>query len=142
MSEGSCPFCEILIARSREIHFETRCFFAITPLWPLSAGHILLIPKRHIPYFENLNEEEFSDLGKAIVETTRFLKDRRLLVEDYNIGINRGVTAGQTVFHLHLHVIPRIAGDVPDPRGGIIRNLHQQFQTTKRPPWLPEFPPQ
>ncbi|MDD3856722.1 MAG: HIT family protein, partial [Methanoculleus sp.] len=81
-------------------------------------GHLLLIPFRHIPtLFDATNEEQAALL--ALVREAKALLDGRIHPDGYNIGVNVGETAGQTVMHLHVHVIPRYAGDMADPRGGV-----------------------
>ena len=110
-----CPFCAISQDR---VLFDTENVLAVWDNYPVSPGHALLIPKRHVPAWFDATEEEQKELVHAIGNT-------RLLIEDahspdgYNIGINSGAAAGQTVPHLHIHVIPRYAGDVEDPRGGV-----------------------
>jgi len=79
---------------------------------------ILLIPFRHIPaLFDATDEEQIALL--ALLREAKTLLDGRLHPDGYNVGVNVGETAGQTVMHLHVHVIPRYAGDVEDPRGGV-----------------------
>ena len=110
-----CPFC----------NFEAdRCFFAsdlVFGLWdayPVSPGHALLIPRRHVAsWFEATSEEQRSLLDA--IEVTKLAIEKKHRPDGYNIGINVSAAAGQTVFHLHVHVIPRYLGDVPDPRGGV-----------------------
>lgn len=92
--------------------------FAIRDGFPVSPGHSLVIPRRLIAnWWEATTEEQ-----RAIFELVDLLK-RRIDVEfapdGYNVGFNDGDAAGQTVFHLHIHVIPRYSGDVDDPRGGV-----------------------
>jgi diadenosine tetraphosphate (Ap4A) HIT family hydrolase len=90
--------------------------------YPLREGHVLLIPKRHVEQIIHLTREEFCDLYVCIEEmVTRLLVD--FGADGYNIGINCGEAAGQTVPHLHIHVVPRRLGDVPNPRGGIRKFL-------------------
>jgi diadenosine tetraphosphate (Ap4A) HIT family hydrolase len=96
----------------------------------VSPGHALLIPRRHMPaWFEATDEERFSifkavDRAKAIIE-----RDHR--PDGYNIGINCGTAAGQTIFHLHVHLIPRYSGDVADPRGGVRRVISEKANYLK-----------
>jgi diadenosine tetraphosphate (Ap4A) HIT family hydrolase len=91
---------------------------AIRDGFPVSEGHTLIIPKRHIgSLFEATAEEQaalFDLLGFARQQLLEELKP-----DGFNIGINDGSAAGQTVMHLHIHLIPRYAGDQPDPRGGV-----------------------
>lgn len=132
----TCPFCRILAASRRgkpvrKIWIQSTQWFAITPIMPVRRGHTLLIPKRHCANLEDLLPWETADLPEALRRTIESLKNRKLFSEDYNIGINRGAVAGQTVFHLHFHLIPRFPGDAVDPRGGIIRPLARLFEESK-----------
>jgi diadenosine tetraphosphate (Ap4A) HIT family hydrolase len=110
-----CPFCTLPPARILE---ENAQAVLISDAYPLSIGHSLVIPKRHIgSWFEASLEERtamlaFLDLAKARI-------DQKYQPDSYNIGINDGPAAGQTVPHLHMHLIPRYKGDVSDPRGGV-----------------------
>lgn len=114
MSEP-CPFCTLLPER---IIDSNDLALVIRDGYPVSPGHTLVIPKRHIgSWFEITQAEQQAILdlltkAKAILET-EFKSD------GYNIGINDGPTAGQTVPHLHMHLIPRYKGDQEDPRGGV-----------------------
>jgi len=92
--------------------------FVIRDGYPISSGHTLIIPKRHIASFFDATETERQVLFKLLdQEKTRL--DNEFRPAGYNIGINDGPAAGQTVPHLHIHLIPRYEGDVEDPRGGI-----------------------
>ena len=81
-------------------------------------GHTLIIPKRHVASFFELNAKEQLDL-LGLLHDAKFDLDRQHAPQGYNIGINDGAAAGQTVPHLHIHLIPRYTGDRPDPRGGV-----------------------
>jgi len=97
---------------------ENTLAFAIPDGYPVSAGHTLVIPKRPVPTWFEATEAERHAL-MALVEEVKALLDASHQPDGYNIGINIGAAAGQTVMHLHVHVIPRYVGDVPDPRGGV-----------------------
>lgn len=97
---------------------ETEYFFVIRDAYPVTEGHSLIISKREVVDFFQLNSEEKQDLSFAI-EKTRDNLVEYFHVKDFNIGMNCGKHAGQTVFHFHCHVIPRREGDVEDPRGGV-----------------------
>ena len=86
--------------------------------YPVSPGHTLLIPKRHTGSFFDLSTQERADL-LALLDRAKRVLDAELQPQGYNIGINDGAAAGQTVPHLHVHLIPRLEGDLPDPRGGV-----------------------
>lgn len=110
-----CPFCNI---RQGEWMFETELSVCISDQFPVSPGHALVVPKRHVASYFDLNYEEIKDLWLAVNRAKENL-DHLYQPDGYNIGINIGKTAGQTVPHVHIHVIPRYNGDVEDPRGGI-----------------------
>jgi diadenosine tetraphosphate (Ap4A) HIT family hydrolase len=113
----SCPFCTI---PEDDRVLDTRDVIGIFDLYPVTPGHLLLVTRRHVETWFDANEGERAALVRAIdnavavIEAT--LKRRP---DGYNIGFNSGAAAGQTVNHLHLHVIPRFDGDLDDPRGGI-----------------------
>ncbi len=97
---------------------ESSTAIAIRDGYPVSPGHTLLIPKRHTGSFFDLSEQERSDLF-SLLDRTKLALDEEFQPQGYNIGINDGAAAGQTVLHLHVHLIPRYDGDRPDPRGGV-----------------------
>jgi diadenosine tetraphosphate (Ap4A) HIT family hydrolase len=97
---------------------RTHHFFLVEDAYPVSPGHILVISKElRSDYFE-LSAEERSDLDAAI-HLARYVIGKSHRPDGYNIGMNCGAAAGQTVFHFHCHVIPRYRGDMEDPRGGV-----------------------
>lgn len=92
--------------------------FAVYDANPVSPGHVLIIPSRPIAtWFEATSEEQSAAL--ELIHTVKALLDARFHPDGYNVGFNAGEAAGQTVFHAHVHVIPRYAGDVEDPAGGV-----------------------
>lgn len=115
MNAPNCPFCELPAGR---IVFSADEAFVIHDAFPVSPGHILVIPRRHIGSFFELTEVERTCMFELLAQAKAEL-DRSLQPDGFNIGINDGAAAGQTVPHLHLHLIPRYLGDVPDPRGGV-----------------------
>ena len=116
MSPGaSCPFCNI---ESNRIRYTNVAFFVIRDGYPVSPGHTLIIPKEHISSLFELSPETFQALYDAIHWAKSDL-DEEYSPPSYNLGVNDGPEAGQTVPHLHVHLIPRYRGDQTDPRGGI-----------------------
>ncbi|OGP54553.1 MAG: HIT family hydrolase [Deltaproteobacteria bacterium RBG_13_52_11b] len=111
----NCPFCSI---DKRRIILENKTVLVIRDRFPVSPGHALIIPKRHIPSFFETNKDERDAIVEALEKSKRIL-DKEFSPDGYNIGINDGIMAGQTVMHLHIHVIPRYKGDSRDPRGGV-----------------------
>lgn len=101
-----------------EYLFESENFYLIFDKYPVSKGHILIISKKEkIDYFELTNEEK-SELTYQIVKAKEII-ELNFSPEGYNIGMNCGEVAGQTVMHFHCHVIPRYKGDMDNPKGGI-----------------------
>ena len=129
MEKPLCPFCvvaadEILVSRSLAI--------ARHDLFPVSKGHTLIIPRRHVRSFFDTTAEERREMMELIDEAKSVL-DREHNPDGYNIGINDGAAAGQTVMHLHIHLIPRYIGDVADPRGGVRWIVQRQAEYWKKP---------
>lgn len=111
----NCPFCAIDEAR---VIAENRLACAILDGFPVNPGHALIIPKRHVAsWFEASADERLAIM--ELVDQVKALLDRDHHPDGYNLGINTGAAAGQTVMHLHVHLIPRYQGDVDDPRGGV-----------------------
>jgi len=111
----TCPFCTL---PNERIIDRNNHGVAIRDGFPVSLGHTLVIPKRHIGSFFDLNPDEREDLLR-LLQAAKQVLDTELTPDGYNIGINDGPAAGQTVPHLHIHLIPRYKGDLPDPRGGV-----------------------
>ena len=112
---NACPFCtlppeRILLTNSHGI--------IIRDGYPITPGHTLVIPRRHVDSFFNLTAEERVDLLDLLDQAKAGI-DKEFKPDTYNIAINDGPAAGQTVPHLHIHLIPRYSGDVPDARGGV-----------------------
>jgi diadenosine tetraphosphate (Ap4A) HIT family hydrolase len=101
-----------------QIVFENNYFFMIYDAFPVSPGHILIISKRLVPNYFELNEEELVQLNHAIIKA-KSLIDLTFNPIGYNIGMNCGLAAGQTIFHFHCHIIPRYQGDTQNPSGGV-----------------------
>lgn len=110
-----CVFCTLSVSR---VTMDNKSGKVIRDGFPISRGHTLIIPHRHVSSFFELTNEERSDL-LTLVEDAKTALDSEFRPDGYNIGINDGEAAGQTVPHLHIHLIPRYFGDIPDPRGGI-----------------------
>ena len=115
MNHEKCPFC---FETHEKQFYEGKMVRGIWDSFPVSPGHALLIPKRHVPTWFDASAEEQAELLEA-VSIVRQIIEETYAPDGYNVGINIGSAAGQTVFHLHIHVIPRFRGDVPDPRGGV-----------------------
>ena len=115
MGDIGCPFCN---PPPEDIVLSNDLGYARYDKYPVSPGDVLLIPFRHIPTLFEATDEEQAALLALVREAKPFL-DEQFHPDGYNVGVNVGTAAGQTVMHLHVHVIPRYAGDVDDPRGGV-----------------------
>ncbi len=111
----ACPFCQI---DSSRVFHEGKLIVGLWDGFPVSPGHALLVPRRHVATWFEASDEERRELSEAI-QTAHDVIQERHQPTGFNIGMNLGETAGQTVPHLHIHVIPRYPGDVEDPRGGV-----------------------
>ena len=114
--EGECPFC--YPSKEAELIVESAQAFSIFDKYPVNPGHALIIPKRHVSdYFELSFKEQSSCI--FMLNKVKEVIQKRFNTDGFNIGLNVGETAGQTVNHVHIHLIPRFMGDVEDPRGGV-----------------------
>jgi diadenosine tetraphosphate (Ap4A) HIT family hydrolase len=111
--EYTCPFCD-------ESNYEviSDLVFTKSDSYPVSKGHTLIIPKRHISSYFDCTKQEKLELWD-MVEVMKYKLSEQYDPDGFNIGINVGEAAGQTVPHMHIHVIPRYLGDMADPRGGV-----------------------
>lgn len=87
--------------------------------FPVTQGHVLVIPKRHVADFFGLSDDEVLACNQLIKELRLKIMDEDELVKGFNVGMNAGAAAGQTIFHCHIHLMPRRDGDVENPRGGV-----------------------
>ena len=110
-----CPFCPI---SEREILATHPLAAAVIDSFPLTLGHTLIVPHRHVASFFELTDDERLAILE-LLDGAKAALDREYAPDGYNIGINDGTAAGQTVMHLHVHLIPRYKGDADDPRGGV-----------------------
>ena len=110
-----CPFCVISGDRILEANEGA---FVVFDAYPVSPGHSLVICRRHVADVFDLTAAEMGDVLQ-LVRSTRARIDRTLQPAGYNVGVNVGKDAGQTVMHVHIHVIPRYRGDSVDPTGGV-----------------------
>ncbi len=120
MPNEPCPFCDVSQSTRLRVA-ETERSVAFTDNYPVSAGHTLLTPKRHAGSLFELSDEEALDLFRLLVRVRSILQEQ-FKPDGFNIGVNEGKAAGQTVRHVHVHMIPRYIGDVDRPAGGI-RNI-------------------
>jgi ATP adenylyltransferase len=115
-SASRCPFCRgfddrVIAANSAAV--------AISDAYPVTAGHTLVIPWRHVADIFELSEDEARAAYRLVRTARELLQAGDPTIAGFNIGVNCGAAAGQTVAHAHVHLIPRRYGDAPDPRGGV-----------------------
>ena len=111
--DAECPFCNVRVPI-----LGNALAFVIFDKYPVNPGHALIVPRRHVgSYFDTTPEERAAMLELLFAAKER--TDRQLEPDGYNIGVNVGEAAGQTVGHVHMHLIPRFHGDVANPRGGV-----------------------
>ena len=111
----TCPFCQMPPER---VLLQDELTFAVRDGFPVSPGHTLILTRRHIQSYAEATPEELAALLHTLAEVRKAL-DLEFHPDGYNVGINDGVAAGQTVMHMHMHLIPRYQGDVANPRGGV-----------------------
>lgn len=114
--DNNCPFCKV--ESEREIIASSALSLAFFDGFPVSPGHALIIPRRHVASFFDLTKEEQLDLLN-LADEVKVIIEANHHPDGYNVGINVGEAAGQSVHHVHMHLIPRYYGDVANPRGGV-----------------------
>ena len=117
--EENCLFCDIQSSDRKRIISENNLAYAIRDGFPVADGHTLFIPKRHVLDYFGLTQAETNAVNSLMQEQKKLLQDGDKTIDAFNIGMNCGSSAGQTVFHCHVHLIPRRTGDVENPRGGV-----------------------
>jgi diadenosine tetraphosphate (Ap4A) HIT family hydrolase len=117
MTYVDCIFCQ----RNRPILAKTNLACAFFDGFPITKGHSLIIPRRHVKTIWEMTTDEYID-AFTLVRRVKDLLQKEFEPQGFNIGVNCEEAGGQTVFHAHVHIIPRYAGDVPNPRGGV-RNI-------------------
>lgn len=114
--ESACPFC---VTGDRRIERQNSLAMVLSDAFPVTAGHSLVIPKRHTADYFDLGTAEVHACQQLIGEMRAALLTRDPSIVGFNIGVNCGEAAGQTVMHSHIHLIPRRLGDSANPRGGV-----------------------
>lgn len=115
MDQYDCPFC---CMKKHRIQLESEFAAAFLDGFPVTQGHTLVVPKRHVASVFDLTEEEQAAIWTLVAQVRAKLQ-AELMPDGFNVGLNDGTSAGQTVMHAHFHVIPRRHGDVVNPRGGV-----------------------
>ena len=111
-----CIFCNI---KKQDIIYENDYAYVNYDPYPVSKFHSLIIPKRHIRNFFDLNEKEIIACNELLKTIRLKIQNDDKLVKGFNVGTNAGIVAGQTIMHCHIHLIPRRKGDVKNPQGGV-----------------------
>ena len=117
--EENCLFCNIQTNERSRIVAENSLAYAVRDGFPVTEFHTLFIPKRHTPEYFDLTQAETNAINALMIEQKKLIQEQDRTVEAFNIGMNCGEIAGQTIFHCHVHLIPRRKGDVENPRGGV-----------------------
>ena len=113
---NDCVFCNLDESR---IEIENDLALSFKDLYPVTDGHTLVIPKRKVQSIFDLTEEETVAMFELLHLQKEDLKNKDTSITGFNIGVNDGEDAGQTIMHCHMHLIPRRSGDMEDPRGGV-----------------------
>ena len=111
-----CIFCNF---KKEELQFENQLAYSSLDSYPVSKFHSLIVPKRHIQDYFDLSDEEVQACHELILKTKEKILNDDITVKGFNIGTNSGKTAGQSIMHCHIHLIPRREGDVNNPQGGV-----------------------
>lgn len=122
MNSKSCLFCRLLAACSDRVVAQNEHSFVIEDAFPVTEFHSLVIPKRHVESYFDLGDEEILAIHELLVTRQESIESQSQEPVDFNVGVNCGKLAGQTVFHCHVHLIPRRHGDIANPEGGV-RNV-------------------
>jgi len=130
---SNCVFC---LQNPNDIRFQNEYAYIRFDDYPVTPGHLLIIPFRHVSSFFAITEEEHTAMWNLVQMGKKHL-DEVFQPEGYNIAINDGVVAGQTVMHLHIHLIPRYPGDSDDPKGWI----HSLLKISETMLKLKNYPP-
>lgn len=114
--EPDCSFCSLPTDR---VVLKNRLAYAVRDAFPVTPMHTLVIPNRHVDDYFGLSRPELNACDDLVRQVRQEIQERDAAVSGFNIGMNAGAVAGQTIFHCHIHVIPRRLGDVENPRGGV-----------------------
>ena len=112
----SCLFCDLSPTR---VIMQNELAYCAHDGYPVSDLHTLIIPKRHAETYFDLTDAEREACHELLMETKASIENQDEKVNGFNIGINNGESSGQTIFHCHIHLIPRRTGDMENPRGGV-----------------------
>ena len=124
-----CIFCNV---KKEELQFENKLAYSSIDSYPVSKFHSLIFPKRHVNNYFELSIEEVQACHELILKTKEKILKIDTTVKGFNIGTNSGKTAGQSIMHCHIHLIPRREGDVENPQGGVRSVIASKQHYTKK----------
>jgi diadenosine tetraphosphate (Ap4A) HIT family hydrolase len=116
-SDKVCFFCNR--AKKESIYSSEFLFVVRDNKFPVTKHHTLIVPHRHVSDFFDLNNNELNDLAEVLKKQRKLLINLDKEITGFNVGVNAGVDAGQSIMHCHIHLIPRRKGDMDNPRGGV-----------------------
>ena len=125
-----CLFCNI---NKKDIEEENNLSYASYDSYPVSKNHCLIIPKRHVSEYFDLTKEEIIACNDLISIMKHKIMSKDKSVKGFNIGVNSGKVAGQSIMHCHIHLIPRRVGDVENPQGGVRGVIPSKQHYTRKP---------
>ena len=111
-----CLFCN---KKKQKIIYSSKFIYVVRDSFPVTKYHSLIIPHRHVSNFFDLNNDELKSLSKILKKERQSLLNLDKKITSFNIGVNVGKEAGQSIMHCHIHLIPRRKGDIENPRGGV-----------------------
>tara|TARA_Y100000590_G_scaffold131114_1_gene149804 strand:+ start:1894 stop:2286 length:393 start_codon:yes stop_codon:yes gene_type:complete len=111
-----CLFCN---KAKQKIIYSSKLIFVVRDSYPVTKHHTLIVPHRHVSNFFDLNNNELFDLNQILKKQRKSLLNLDKKITGFNVGVNAGSDAGQSIMHCHIHLIPRRKGDIENPRGGV-----------------------
>ena len=124
-----CLFCN---KKKQKIILSSELFYVVRDSYPVTKYHTLIIPNRHVPNFFDLKDKEFNDLKKILKKQRKLLINLDKKISSFNVGVNAGADAGQSIMHCHIHLIPRRKGDIKNPQGGVRGVIPTKQKYTKK----------
>jgi|TARA_B110000438_G_scaffold165619_1_gene158441 ATP adenylyltransferase len=124
-----CIFCN---KKKQKVIFSSELFYVVRDSYPVTKYHTLIIPNRHVPNFFDLKDKEFNDLKKILKKQRKLLINLDKKISSFNVGVNAGADAGQSIMHCHIHLIPRRKGDIKNPQGGVRGVIPTKQKYTKK----------
>ena len=116
-SQNECFFCNK--AKKESVYSSNFTFVVRDNKFPVTKHHTLIATHRHVADFFDLNDEELNDLSNVLKKQRKLLLNLDKEITGFNVGVNAGVDAGQSIMHCHIHLIPRRKGDMENPKGGV-----------------------